>query len=95
MTYRESQIKDLQKLIDQYLLGHYKINHAKMKHPEPNGRIDDIEWFELLEFTDSSYKKQTQGTMSTPTWEGFQSEIISMLALQLEPQFETNQILAI
>jgi len=87
MTYRQSQIKDLQTVIDQYLLGHYKINHARMKHPEPNGRMQNIEWFELLEFTDSSYKKQTAGTMSTPTWEEFQSEIISMLAVELSPNF--------
>ena len=92
MTYRELQIEELQKVIDQYLLGHYKINHAKMKHPEPNGRIEDLEWFELLKFTDSSYKKQTPGTMSTPSWEEFQSEIISMLVLELEPNKLIHQI---
>jgi len=84
MTHLEQQIEDLQKVIDHHLLGHYKINHAKMKHPEPNGRLEDIEWFELLEFIDSSHKEQTVGTMSTPTWSMFQSEIITMLALELE-----------
>ena len=83
MTNLEQEIKDLQIVIDQHLRGNYKINHAKMKHPEPNGRIEDIEWFELLEYTDSTYTKQSRGTMSTPTWPSFQQEIISMLALEI------------
>lgn len=83
MNYMELKIENLQVLIDQYLPSHYKINHAKMKHPEPNGRIEDIEWFELLEFKDSSYKEQTVGTMSTPTWASFTDEIISMIAAEI------------
>lgn len=78
MTYRQTQIKDLQMIIDQFLPGDYEINHAKMKHEG-----EDLEWFELLEYSNIT-KTKYHCSFSCPTWTMFQSEIISMIALQIE-----------
>lgn len=78
MNYTETQIKDLQTIIDQFLPGDYAINHAKMNHEG-----EDLEWFELIEYTNIS-KTEHRCPMSCPSWSDFQDTVISMCAAQIE-----------
>ena len=78
MNYRQMQIKNLQMVIDQFLPGDYEINHARMNHEG-----EDLEWFELIKWTDIS-KKEHRCPMSSPTWSSFQDSVISMCATEIE-----------
>lgn len=78
MNYRQSKIQDLQMVIDQFLPGDYKINHAQVKHDG-----EDLEWFELLEYSNIT-KTKYHCSFSCPNWTTFQSEIISMIALEIQ-----------
>lgn len=75
MDYR---IKHLQLIIDQFLPGDYEINHAKMHYEG-----EDLEWFELIEWTDLTHTKH-RCKFSAPQWVDFVDGVHTMLAIEIE-----------
>ena len=75
----EEQIKNLQTIMDQFLPGHYEINHVTTDKNE--------EWFELIEYVDSDRIKY-RCPLSTPSWLNFIEDIHAMITDQIKQAIE-------